>query len=136
MTQPNSTRSILLVDDDTSFRKILETSLTKAGYKVIATSGRSEILAVLESKRFDLVVTDVLMPEIDGTEVIKLVRELQPAAAIIAMTGGGYRMSPELLLTVATAMGARVPLEKPFGADVFLKAVALALADRDSSVLS
>ena len=132
MLPPNPARSILVVDDDVSLRKVIETFLRKTGHKVIATSGRDEVLALLQSKQFDLVVTDVLMPDIEGTEVIKAVKTYQPDAAILAMSGGGARLTPELCLAIASAMGAGVPLMKPFGMDDFLRAVDRALVGRNA----
>lgn len=130
MQQPNSGHSILVVDDDVPLRKVIETGLRGAGYRVIGTAGRDEVLALLQSKQFDLVVTDVLMPDIEGTEVIKAVRTYQPAAAIVAMSGGGSHITPELCLTIASAMGAGVPLLKPFEMDRLLAAVDRALNAR------
>ena len=133
MRLPNSPRSILVVDDDVTLRKVIETGLRMAGYKVIGTCGRDEILALLQSKQFDLVITDVLMPDIEGTEVIKAVKTHQPDAAILAMSGGGAHLTSELCLAVATAMGAGVPLVKPFEMPVLLRAVNRALGSRDAT---
>jgi two-component system response regulator AtoC len=125
--QSNSARSILVVDDDVRLRKVIEIALKSAGHTVIGTCGRDEILALLQSKQFDLIITDVLMPDIEGTEVIKAVKTHQPDAAILAMSGGGSHLTPELCLAVATAMGAEIPLLKPFEIPVLLRAVNRAL---------
>src|SRR4051812_44786123 len=100
MAKANPAPTILVVDDDAALRKGIEICLRKAGYTVIGTAGRDEVLALLQSKQFDLVVTDVLMPDIEGTEVIKAVKTYQPDAAILAMSGGGTRMTPELCLAI------------------------------------
>jgi DNA-binding NtrC family response regulator len=123
-------RSILVVDDDIPLRKVIETSLRGAGHNVIGTAGRDEVLALLQSKQFDLVITDVLMPDIEGTEVIKAVKTHQPEAAVLAMSGGGTQITSELCLLIAREMGAGVPLEKPFPMETFLAAVDRALAAR------
>ena|SRR5688572_3704674 len=133
MHQSNSTRSILVVDDDLRLRKVIEIALKSAGHNVIGTCGREEILALLQSKQFDLIITDVLMPDIEGTEVIKAVKTHQPDAAILAMSGGGSHLTPELCLAVATAMGAEIPLMKPFETSALLKAVNRALGLGDDS---
>ena len=132
MPQLTSARSILVVDDDVPLRQVIESGLRGAGYLVIGTAGREEVLALLLSKRFDLVITDVLMPDIEGTEVIKAVKTYQPDAAILAMSGGGSHITPELCLTIASAMGAGVPLMKPFEMERLLSAVERALSARSN----
>jgi DNA-binding NtrC family response regulator len=133
MSQAKSAHTILVVDDDVPLRKVIETTLRNAGYTVIGTCGREEIMALLQSKQFDLVVTDVLMPDIEGTEVIRAVQEYQPEAGILAMSGGGTRIPAELCLAIASRMGAEVPLMKPFQMGEFLTAVERALQARTSS---
>ena len=133
MSKQNPSYSILVVDDDVPLRKTIDLALRSAGHRVIATAGRDEVVALLESKDFDLVITDVLMPDIEGTEVIKLVREHQPEAAILAMSGGGYRITSELCLAIAGAMGAGVPLTKPFAMDELLKGVERAMASANDA---
>lgn len=133
MDRAKRTCSILVVDDDLPFRKVLETGLRMAGHSVIGTCGREEILALLQSKQFDLVLTDVLMPDIEGTEVIKAAKTHQPTAAILAMSGGASHITPELCLVIASEMGASLPLLKPFEVTYLLKAVDRALAMRGAS---
>ena len=134
MSPSNRSRSILVVDDDFPLRNTIEIGLRNAGHKVIGTCGRDEILALLQSKQFDLVVTDMLMPDVEGTEVVKAVRTFQPDAAIVAMSGGGARITPELCLAAAGTMGAGVPLIKPFEMDTLMRAVEQALALRDGAM--
>ena len=120
MPQSNQSRSLLVVDDDLPLRRSIESALRNAGHKVIGTCGRDEVLALLESKQFDLVITDMLMPDLEGTEVVKAVKASQPDAAIIVMSGGGIRMTPELCLAAARTMGAGMPLIKPFELGVLM----------------
>jgi two-component system, NtrC family, response regulator AtoC len=133
MTQPDMRRSILVVDDDVPLRKLIEAGLRGVGHNVIGTAGRDEILALLQSKQFDLVITDILMPDIEGTEVIKAVRAYQPDAMILAMSGGASHITPELCLTVASAMGAGTPLLKPFKIERLLAAVDRSLKSKDEA---
>jgi len=127
MTHTSQVRSILVVDDDMALRKIMETWCRMAGYEVSATSGRSDVLAQLQSRHFDLIVTDVLMPDFDGTEVINAAKKYQPGASILAISGGGVGLSPDVCLAIATGVGAGAPLMKPFGKDEFLAAVQRAI---------
>jgi CheY-like chemotaxis protein len=119
---------ILLVEDEVAMRDVMEQALQKAGYAVIATSDRKEVLAFMESLEFDLIITDVLMPEIDGVEVIKAAKRLQPNASILAVSGGGQLTGPELCRSVTKAMGAGVFLAKPFTHDALLAAVRKVMA--------
>jgi DNA-binding NtrC family response regulator len=120
--------SILVVDDDESIRTVVETCLKHAGYNVMTATGRAPVLCALAAREFDLVITDVLMPEIDGAEVITASRMRQPGAAILAMSGGGSYLTAEFCLKMATQMGAGAPLMKPFHLDELLTAVRNALA--------
>jgi DNA-binding NtrC family response regulator len=133
MPLPTTGRSILVVDDDIPLRKTIETGLRGAGHNVIGTSGREEVLALLQSKQFDLVITDVLMPDIEGTEVIKAVKTHQPDASVLAMSGGSSHITPQLCLAIASKMGAGVPLLKPFTMESLLTAVDRALSARGHS---
>ena len=123
-------RSILVVDDDVLLRRVIETGLRGQGHNVIGTAGREEVLALLQSKQFDLVITDVLMPDIEGTEVIKAVKTHQPDAMVLAMSGGDTKVTSELCLLIAREMGAGVPLAKPFEIETLLAAVDQALTRR------
>ena len=80
-------------------------------------------MALLHSKEFDVVVTDMLMPDLEGTEVVQAVRKNQPQASVLAMSGGGFKLPPELCLKIAEHMGAVVTLTKPFRVEDLLQAI-------------
>jgi DNA-binding NtrC family response regulator len=119
--------SILVVDDDDSVRSVIHACLDGAGYQVVSAAGREPVMSLLSTRRFDLVITDVLMPEFDGTEVVAAAKKHQPHAAIIAMSGGGPALTGEFCLALANRLGAGTPLLKPFHLDQLLKAVENAL---------
>ena len=108
-----SARSILMIDDNSQLRDLLGTALTKLGYVVTSAANGAEAFEAIAHSRFDLVITDLLMPEKDGIEVIGEVRRKQPAARIIAMSGGG-RGSRDHYLQTAKGLGAHAILGKPF----------------------
>ena len=118
---------IVVFEDEPALRGLLALWLTEAGHEVRAhATGRpSGDPAVLDEA--DLVVTDLMMPDCDGLEVIVNVRRLRPSAAIIAMSGGG-RTVVRNLLPMARDLGANAVLEKPFMPDDLLGAVNGALA--------
>lgn len=132
MNQPHSGRSILVVDDDESMRSIIMMCLRNSGYNVVGASGRSQVMSLLNSQQFDMVITDVMMPDLDGSEVVRTVKMLQPDAAILPMSGGADTRS-ELCFDLAMRLGASVPLIKPFHLDELLMAVEQALRPPDSA---
>jgi DNA-binding NtrC family response regulator len=130
MNPRNPASSILVIDDDESIRGVVEICLRHAGHTVVSTTGRAQVLAWLNRQPFDLVVTDMRMPDLDGIEVISLVKAHQPGAAILAMSGGGSYMKSEFCAVLETMLGAGVPLMKPFHLAELLLAVDQALESR------
>jgi CheY-like chemotaxis protein len=102
-----------MIDDNSQLRDLLGTALTKLGYVVTSAANGAEAFEAIARTRFDLVITDLLMPEKDGIEVIGEVRRKQPEARIIAMSGGG-RGSRDHYLQTAKGLGAHAILGKPF----------------------
>ena len=78
---------ILVVDDDQGMREFLEIMLTREGYKVKAASGGKEALSFCRKKKFDLVITDLKMPKIDGIDLLKSIKEISPETMVILITG-------------------------------------------------
>lgn len=113
---------ILLVDDDELFRESVAQMLTGNGYEVVSAEDGRDGMRRLGEEAFDLLVTDMLMPERDGVETIMAVRKAHPDLPIIAMSGGGRRSSTEYL-EYASVMGAAYVFQKPFETDRFLAAI-------------
>lgn len=80
---------LLLVDDEVAHLKTLERLFVKEGYEVRAAAGGQEALDLMRKERFELVITDLMMPDIDGMDLLKLSRTLQPEAEVILMTAFG-----------------------------------------------
>lgn len=119
--------SILLVDDNEQLRKMIKRSLTQAGHEVVsATDGRSA-LAILLKLEFDLVLTDIVMPDMEGLELIRSIRKMNSTTKIVAMSGGG-RGTADDYLTFAKTFGAAATLEKPFDIDTLKKTVESVIA--------
>lgn len=113
---------ILVVDDDPELRSSLKKLLEMKGHQaILAADGRAAETA-LASDSFDLMVTDIVMPDQDGLEVIRITCAAHPDMPIIAISGGG-RLRTGNYLRLATAMGAAAALEKPFSFEEFLSAV-------------
>jgi two-component system response regulator (stage 0 sporulation protein F) len=106
--------SILVIDDDEALRLLLREILQADGHQIREAANGREGLALYRAQPADVVITDILMPEQDGMEVIlELTREFLDAR-VIAMTGASGEQN---FLNVAKLFGARHILEKPFGAD-------------------
>jgi len=79
--------SILVVDDDAVNLTLLETRLKKAGYEVAAAPGGAEAVQRLDSSYFDVVITDLMMPEVDGLGVLDAAKKISAATEVIMITG-------------------------------------------------
>jgi DNA-binding response OmpR family regulator len=95
--------------------------LRLAGHNVIEANNGKIGLELFNKGKADLVITDMVMPEMEGFEVLTEVRKRQPPVKVIAMSGGGLR-KPVDNLRMAGHMGARV-LCKPFSTDELIAAV-------------
>lgn len=117
---------ILIIDDDTSVRASIMTSLEQEGFNVVAVDDGRAGLAALESATFDLVVVDIFMPGMDGLETITALRQRAPLVPIIATSSFMFRDSatpaPDFL-AMATKLGAAYSLHKPFRAGELIGAV-------------
>ena len=96
---------ILLVDDDDLSRGAVHKMLERAGYSVQSTGHGSEAIARYKTEPADLVITDLIMPDTDGLEIIQELRRTHPAVRVLAISGGG-RVDAEEYLSVARKFGA------------------------------
>lgn len=104
---------ILVVDDDNAIREVLFSALQKKGYQIVLAENGSSAINKLYSEEFDLVITDIIMPERDGVELLFTIRKHYPNIKTIAMSAGG-RILAEDLLQMARNIGAYDILHKPF----------------------
>lgn len=104
---------ILVVDDDPEIRSTLKKLLELAGHQVVVAADGRAAEAALSGGDFQLMITDIVMPDQDGIEVIKVTRAAHPELPIIAISGGG-RLRTGNYLRLAQAMGAARSFEKPF----------------------
>jgi len=101
---------ILLAEDDDSMRSFLERAIERAGHKVVSVDRGTEALPHIASGNFDLLLTDIVMPEMDGIELAQRASVLAPAIRVMFITG---------FAAVALNKGSGVPsnakvLSKPF----------------------
>lgn len=119
--------NILCIEDEPQLLVIIRRFLEEAGHAVVAVATGEEGLQVLHEQPVDLVITDILMAEMDGIEMLRRMRQRVDAPPVIAMSGGGNYCDGGDLLTVAHSMGARATLKKPFVRDDLLRVVATVL---------
>jgi DNA-binding NtrC family response regulator len=119
--------SVLVVDDDRGVRRLTARMLRAAGYKVLEAESGRQALRLLESDpSINLVVTDIVMPEMHGLDFADLALEKIPHLKIILMTGHAPELTSQLDLRAS-----RLPvLLKPFTAEQLFGKVREALADQ------
>jgi CheY-like chemotaxis protein len=113
---------ILVVDDDADVRKVLQLFLERAGYDVEAVADGTLAVEAYTSSPFDLVITDIVMPEKEGIETISELRELNPGLPIVAISGGG-RIGAHDYLTWVRRCGVEHTFCKPIDRKSLLAAV-------------
>lgn len=114
---------ILVVEDDPLVKDVIEMTLRRAAYDVMAVSSGLDAKAILSDENFDVIVTDILLPDSDGFDVIELASRTNPEARVIAMSGGGEHLRPAYLMKIGMAVGATTALVKPFTIGELLAAV-------------
>ncbi|QDO99018.1 response regulator [Ferrovibrio terrae] len=113
---------ILVIEDHDPMAKIIETILVAADHSVTrAANGRSG-MELFAKQRFDLVITDILMPDQEGIETIRALVKEQPGVKIIAVSGSGRDGGMDYL-RMAEAFGAMATLQKPFQPEDLLQLV-------------
>jgi CheY-like chemotaxis protein/nitrogen-specific signal transduction histidine kinase len=132
LDSPAAGRSVLVVDDDPQIRDLLRTVFESNGYTVHAAGDGKQALAMVKGLRPDIVVTDIVMPEMEGIELIRLMRQVARDVRIIAMSGSGED-SP--YLKGASLLGADAAVAKPLEIDSLLATVQELLASPKSRAL-
>jgi CheY-like chemotaxis protein len=123
---------ILIVDDELDVRDSVKCVLDLAGYEVLTADNATEALERLGRVPIDLVITDIIMPKMNGVQAIQLIRQEFPLVRIVAISGGGnfgaagYQpaaIATNAYLRSAEEAGAHVVLTKPFEVEDLLRAV-------------
>jgi two-component system, OmpR family, response regulator MprA len=119
-------KRILIIDDSTLFTEMLQTSLRNDGYTVDTACNGDEGLSQIKKNIPDLVITDILMPVMDGFEVVRAMKKNYPKIPIIVVTAGGFIKADEYAEAIKQ-FGADHTLVKPFK-DECLKEMILKLS--------
>lgn len=114
---------ILIVEDAPDVRQMMRDILETAGHDVVEAENGNTAVRQMESGGFDVLVTDVVMPESDGIELIRTLAEQGRKVPILAVSGGGRHLPAAVSLALTEAAGAHRTLFKPFRAAELLAAV-------------
>jgi CheY-like chemotaxis protein len=110
---------ILVVDDNSDHRKGFRILLENSGYSVVECNSGKEALRTLEKTNFDLMTLDLSMPDVDGFEVLRVVRSKHPELKVVVVSGFLQGSMNE----AAKMLGAAVTLDKTVAADLLLPVV-------------
>ena len=91
--------TVLIIDDDTQFNLMLKSALEIKGYEVETAANGKEGKALYQNKIFDVIITDIIMPDVDGYEVILDLRRMGMSDRTIAVSGGGRTAADDYLVT-------------------------------------
>ena len=112
---------ILVVDDEAPIRQVIARVLTRAGHEISEAADGAAAASKLKAEPFDLVITDIVMPNLDGLETLMNLARDGEKVPVIAMSGIYPQSS--LYLKVAKSLGARLTLSKPFNESELVAAV-------------
>jgi PAS domain S-box-containing protein len=115
--QSKAVGRILVVDDDDAVRGVLQKLLSDAGYEVLATRDGREAMRLVAEHPFDLVLTDLIMPDQEGLETIRELHRDYPAIRVVAMSGA----MGAIYLRTAELLGADAALRKPIDGSQLLR---------------
>jgi DNA-binding NtrC family response regulator len=121
--RPDDAVRLLLVDDEVGYLEVLAKRLTRRGFDVTTASSGSEAIRALRQWEFDLAVVDLKMEDMDGIEVLKVFKKMDPSLRVIMLTGHGS----ERAARDGISQGAFDYLIKPVGLEVLLETISAAL---------
>jgi hypothetical protein len=114
--------AVLLVDDEPEVVACVKALLEQHNYRVLTAKHGAEALAMIQRHKtaIDVVVTDIMMPEMDGVQLIRALRRVHPRLQIIASSGLGTEMGGSLRSNELEALSVKSFLAKPYSADKLL----------------
>lgn len=120
--------TVLVIDDSVEIRELLQQMLKVLGYTTRVADGGAQGLASYREAPADVVLLDMFMPDMDGLETLRKLRQLDPGVRIIAMTGGGAFHNVGILKP-ASLMGANRLLFKPITMEEMRNAIEAVMAE-------
>lgn len=120
---PRHVPAILVVDDDEVLRDLLCDMIKDEDFECVGAASGREALRCLSERTFNLVVSDVVMPDVNGVELLQKIHNRWPELPVLCVSGGGIGLEAEEVLHLVDAFGARHVAAKPFHCDDFLAAI-------------
>ena len=114
---------VLLVDDDPTFRADLHQFLESRGYRVLEASNGDEALDIMTDEPVNVMVTDLVMPGLNGFELLRVARQRNAGLAFQSIAITGTKKIDESLRTMLASLGARTTLQKPINLEALLRAI-------------
>ena len=105
--------TILIIDDDEQFNLMMKTALEAKGYEVETASNGRDAKVLYQNKKYDVIITDIIMPDVDGYEVILDLRRMGMGDRTIAVSAGGRTAADDYLIT-AKHFDVAATFNKPF----------------------
>lgn len=121
--QPARKLDIVLAEDMPEVQQLIASWLEEEGHRVTRAANGRDVIRLLRERPFDVVVTDIVMPDTDGWDAILAVNRLRPETRILAISGGAENMPVDACLRVAKGVGADAVLKKPFNRAQLIGAV-------------
>ena len=127
---PHTKATILLVEDEELLRAGVQEVLEIQGYKVITAPDGEQALACLAAQTIDLIITDLVMPKMDGIDFVKQVRTIKPDLPVIVVSGSTRNIMQRYGIDSIQVPGANASLPKPFKSVDLIEQVRQLLAAR------
>lgn len=122
-------KRILIVDDEPNIRDSLRIILSKRGYDVETAYDGINALEKFKLSHFDVVITDIVMPQEDGMGLIMQIQRLNVKVRLITMSGGGKYTDPVIYLNMSKALGVDYTFTKPIDNELLIEAIEGRLKD-------
>ena len=122
--------TILLVEDEELLRAGVQEVLEIQGYKVISAPDGQQALAILTAESIDLIITDLVMPKMDGVDFVKQLREIKSDLPVIVVSGSTRNIMQRYGIDSIQVPGANASLPKPFKSVDLIEQVRQLLASR------
>jgi YesN/AraC family two-component response regulator len=114
--------NVVLIDDNESTIDLITSFIPKENYSVFSTLSAKTGFEYIKNNQVHILITDIIMPEVSGLEIISEMIKIKPNLKIIAISGGGA-INTKQFLSLADGLGAHKVLPKPFVADDLLSAL-------------
>jgi CheY-like chemotaxis protein len=127
---PHTKVTILLVEDEELLRAGVQEVLEIQGYNVITAPDGEQALACLAAQTIDLIITDLVMPKMDGVDFVKQLRKIKPDLPVIVVSGSTRNIMQRYGIDSIQVPGANASLPKPFKSVDLIEQVRQLLASR------